>query len=294
MKKKTSVPTLCLGAIAFIAAACGAVFYYLAATQNYDRTINHFEAGPRVTAFVCLFIAAAVCALASGVISRKSASVTDHGSYHPCVLAVYAVTGAAILSSAAVDIVNLIRAGLPTEVARDYVTSVAAPILAVFASLYFLLIVGKEKTETARTFFGIAAIAWSIVATLDVYFKKGEPINSAAKAILLVVSIVGLLFITEDMRFTLGTQTVGAYRAVASLCVCAGLTFAIPNCAIALTHMTSGGETYVNSPDFAMFPAAIAVLLALCAAVRLATFSSSLGDYVPAKHNKKKPADKTE
>ena len=292
MKKSAKLTIACISAAALAAAVAAGVLYFIAVTQNFDRTISHFNDSPTVTAFVCCFIAAAALAAAAGIASRKKATVRDGGSYNLAVIIPFTVTGALILASGIIGIVDLIRATSPTEISRDYITSVAAPILAVFASVYFLLISGGEKTESVRSFFGIAAMVWALVCTLDVYFRKGEPINSAAKAILLTTTIVDLLFISEDVRFTLRTQTVAAYRTVSLLCVSAGIAFGVPNLIVALVRLADAEK--FTAPETDIIVSAIAVMLGVCAAVRLLTLKSSLAEYVPPKHEKKKEAKSAE
>ena len=297
MKKNVKITTAALSIAAVLASVCGAVFYLISIAKNFDRSVSHFNNVPYVSVFLWCFAAAAVLSVAAGAVTFKKASVINTGSYHVAVIAVYVLAGAMILASGFIGlkqiapVISEAKAEAAKKVpqaswfTKEVLTAVATPILAIFSAAYFALISGKKKTESVRAFLGIAAIAWALFTTLAVYFRDGEPINSATKSIALVIAILDMLFITEDMRFTFGSQTVVPYRIIALLCVCGTVVFAAPNLFISV--MKQFGHA-TRAPEIDFFSSLVSVGIGLCAAVRLITFGSCLGEYVPPKHEKKK------
>ena len=303
MKKNTKTVTAVLGAAALVAAICAAVFYFISITGHFNLLISHFDGYYTVPAFVWCFAAALVLCAAAGIATRKKLSVTDGGSYHIALIAIYVIAGGLLLAHGILGLKETIyewqsavakaaEINKDAEFTKEVFIAFAEPILAIVSCAYFILISGKEKLQTVRAFFGIAVIAWGLVNTLGIYFKEDEPINSASKAILLLISTIILVFVAEDARFPLGRQTASAYSAVALICVCAGVSFAVPNLIVAILHIARSGDTSFAAPPFDLLSSALNVALALCAAVRLATFGSSLGEYVPPKHDKKKTSAK--
>ncbi len=295
-----------LTALSVAAALFGAVLYYTALMNNFDTAIGHFSSGGVVTGFIACLAVSAILAIASGAIMTRRTAITGSGSYSTPVVGSFVVLGGLLAASAVLKL----REILPTfadsvfaknsvmALVKENIIALAAPLFALVAAAYFIMISGGKKVERARAVLSIPTVIWVLLSTLSVYFESGRPINSPIKAILLTLSMINMLFITEDARFLIRTQKAPLYRAICMLCVCFGLVFAIPDLAVSILSSAGVSSSAIfSSPDgifsamnFDLLNSAVSAMIPVCAAARLLTFNSCCGEYIKPKHEKQKAA----
>ena len=285
-----------LTAMSVVAALSGAILYYASLMGNFDTAIGHFSSGATVTGFVVCLAVAAVLAIASGAVITRRASITGGGSYSVPVVGSFVILGGLLAASAILDLREVLPTFADSDFAKEHIIALAAPLFALIAAVYFIMISGGEKTERARSVLSIAAVIWALLSTLSIYFETGRPINSPIKAILMTLSMINMLFITEDARFLIRTQTAPLYRAICMLCVCFGIVFAVPNLAVSILSAAGISSSAIfSSPEgifaamkFDLLNSIISAIIPICAAARLFTFSSCCGEYIRPKHDKEK------
>lgn len=299
MKKdhKTISTALVCAALAFAAAA--AVFYYRAVMSCFDVSIRHFEPSASVTAFIiCAAVFTALSIASGAVLYRKSTASRQVGNSTLIDIA-FVILGALILSRALTALPDAFRSISSASqssdgVGKNEIIALVTPLFGVFASAYFITAPGRKKLEKVRSYLSFTAIIWALFETLSVYFDSSRTINSPIKAILLCLSIVNMIFITEDVRFLFGTQKAPSYRAISAICVCFGVAFALPDllCAVFCSFGKTNSSVFA-SPDgiygalsFDWLTSLIALIIPVCAGIRIFTSNSYLTDRGAPKHEK--------
>lgn len=294
--KAISGTVTALTVLSATAALFGAVLYYASLMTKFDTTIGHFSSGAIVTGFVVSLAAAAILAIVSGTVISRRASITGGGSYGMPVVGSFVALGGFIAADALLKLREVLPTFADSGFAKEHVIALATPLFGLFTALYFIMISGGEKTERTRSVLSIAAVIWTLLSTLSIYFETGRPINSPIKAALLTLSMINMLFVTEDARFLIRTQKAAIYRAICMLCVSFGLVFAIPNLIVSILATAGVSSSVIfSSPEgifaalnFDLLPSVVSAMIPVCAAMRLVSFSSLCEEHTKPKHDKEK------
>ena len=301
MKKNPRIISTAFVCAAIAFAAVAGVMYYRSLMISFDMTLGHFDPGIDVTAFIILACASFVLAVVSGFTLSGKSTVAADRRYSRASMVAFVALGAVILAKSIIALPeafsNIAAASSAIErgIGKEQIIGLATPIFGIVSAVYFVISTGEKKTEKARAYMSFAAIIWALLFTLSVYFDSSRTINSPIKAILLCLSVANMLFITEDARFFIGTQKAPAFRAICTICAALGITFALPHliCSVCAA-LDKGSSSLFTSPNgiygvlsFDLLNSIIALLIPVCAAVRLITSDSYLAAASARKHEKK-------
>lgn len=300
MKKNERTLSVVLLCAALAIAVFTALTYYRSLMISFDTSIGHFDPGIGTTAFMIGAPAAVLFAIASGVALSRKCTVDPDRKYSKALIAAFVILGALILAKSFISIPEAFSQAAQASktvdgIQKDEIVALLTPIFGVAAAIYFIIAAGEKKTEKARSYLSFAAIIWTLLCTLSVYFDSGRTINSPLKAIMLCIAVANMLFVTEDARFLIGTQKAAALRAFCGICACMGVAFALPNAICAVLASCSVEKSMLfDSPNgiysiltFDLLYSLIYLAIPVCALIRLITSGNYLGEYSAPKHEKK-------
>lgn len=271
-----------VGAALILAAAAG-IFLSLAFIGQYDRTIDHFDAGsPLLIASLCLVAAAFVPVIVLTSMFYKKVSFNCILPQPVPMIFICALCGFMQLTFAVMRLIDMFTYGsfAPLDMARCIV---AIPTCAYF----FLATSPSLRGKPVMTLAGFMPVVYFILSLMNIYFSNDLALNSPQKILAQVTFVSLALFFTAECRFCIDRVSLPKYLLF-------GASTAITLTLVWMPQIiqTASGNVVC---EFSLLGTALCCSYTLYAAARILCAASILTPYVePPKKKKTKdsePAD---